>query len=75
MNSRVRARLFTVIGVVALVLGLIWVGQGANLIKGSSMTGQSMWLIIGLIVAAGGGVLLYLGARSGSDPNGPPGQH
>ncbi len=75
MNSRVRARLFTVIGVVALVLGLIWVGQGANLIRGSSMTGQSMWLIIGLIVAAAGAVLLYLGVRSGRDPNGPPGQH
>ena len=75
MNSRVKARLFTVIGVIALVLGLLWMGQGANLIGGSSMTGQSLWLIIGLIVAAVGAVLLFLAARSGRDPNGPPGQH
>jgi hypothetical protein len=75
MNSRVRARLFTVIGVIALVVGLVWIGQGANLIKGSSMTGQSLWLIIGLIVAAVGAVLLILASRSGRDPNGPPGQH
>lgn len=75
MNSRIKARLFTVIGVIALVLGLLWMGQGANLIGGSSMTGQSLWLIIGLIVAAVGAVLLFLAARSGRDPNGPPGQH
>jgi hypothetical protein len=75
MNSRIRARLFTVIGVIALVIGLIWIGQGSNLIKGSSMTGQSMWLIIGLIVAAVGAALLILASRSGHDPNGPPGQH
>ena len=75
MNSRIRARLFTVIGVIALVIGLIWIGQGSNLIKGSSMTGQSMWLIIGLIVAAVGAALLILASRSGRDPNGPPGQH
>lgn len=75
MNSRVKARLFTVIGVIALVLGLLWMGQGANLIGGSSMTGQSLWLVIGLIVAAVGAVLLFMAARSGRDPNGPPGQH
>lgn len=75
MNSRTRARLFTVVGVLALVVGLVWIGQGANLIGGSSMTGQSMWLIIGLIVAVGGAVLLILAARTGRDPNGPPGQH
>ncbi len=75
MNSRIRTRLFTVIGVIALAIGLVWIGQGANLIKGSSMTGQSMWLIIGLIVAAVGAVLLFLAYRAGHDPNGPPGQH
>lgn len=75
MSSRTKARLFTVIGIIALVLGLVWVGQGANVIRGSSMTGQPMWLIIGLIVAAAGVVLLWLAARSGRDPNGPPGQH
>ncbi|GAB3747241.1 hypothetical protein [Microlunatus parietis] len=75
MTSRTRARLFTVIGVLALVVGLLWIGQGANLIGGSSMTGQPMWLIIGLVVAAGGAVLLILAARAGRDPNGPPGQH
>ncbi|MDQ1571131.1 MAG: hypothetical protein QOF79_1805, partial [Actinomycetota bacterium] len=38
-------------------------GQGINLIPGSSMTGNRMWLYIGLILAVVGIVLVVLGIR------------
>jgi hypothetical protein len=37
------------------LLGLLWIGQGLNVIPGSFMTGQLQWAIIGLalvVVAA-----------------------
>lgn len=54
---------FIVIGVIALVVGLVFAGQGANWIPGSSMTGDSTWLYIGVIVAIVGVILIALGAR------------
>jgi uncharacterized membrane protein YdbT with pleckstrin-like domain len=50
-------------GVIALILGGVWVGQGMNLIPGSFMTGSRMWLSIGLIVAIVGIILIALGLR------------
>lgn len=75
MNSRIKASLLRGFGIVAVLLGILWAGQGANLIGGSSMTGQPMWLVIGLLLAAVGVILLVLASRAGHDPNGPPGQH
>jgi hypothetical protein len=54
-----------VAGVVLLLLGLLWIGQGLNLIGGSVMSGQTMWVIIGIVVALVGAWLLW-GARSAS---------
>ena len=50
-----------IVGVVLLLLGLLWALQGAGLVGGSFMTGQRMWLIIGIVVAIVGLVLGYLG--------------
>lgn len=75
MNSRTKSRLFTALGVITIVIGSIWIGQGTGLLQGSAMTGQSLWLVIGVVVAAAGVVLLWLAARAGRDPNGPSGQH
>lgn len=44
-----------IVGVVCALLGLVWLGQGLNLIKGSFMTGQPQWAVIGaalLVLAA-----------------------
>ncbi|KGJ72032.1 hypothetical protein GY21_18100 [Cryobacterium roopkundense] len=57
-----RMTLITV-GVIALILGGIWTGQGLNLIPGSFMTGSRMWLSIGLILATVGIILIVLGLR------------
>lgn len=39
-----------VAAIVVLVVGLVWTLQGANLIKVSFMTGQSLWLYVGIAV-------------------------
>ncbi|HET6826970.1 MAG TPA: hypothetical protein VFH64_13660 [Amnibacterium sp.] len=52
-----------VVGAVALAVGAVWIGKGSNLIPGSFMTGNGMWLGIGLVVAVVGLVLLVLGVR------------
>ena len=50
-----------VVGVVLVLLGLLWALQGAGVLGGSIMSGQRMWLIIGIIVAIVGVVLGYFG--------------
>jgi uncharacterized membrane protein YdbT with pleckstrin-like domain len=52
-----------IFGVIALLVGGLFAGQGANLIPGSSMTGDRTWLYIGVIVAVVGIVLIVVGVR------------
>jgi hypothetical protein len=63
VNSRGGRIALTVIGVVALVVGLVWVGQGLNLIPGSFMTGSRTWLLIGLLVGVAGIAAIALSLR------------
>ncbi len=41
----IRAGLGAILGLV----GLLWIGQGAGLIPGSFMTGQLLWLSLGIV--------------------------
>jgi hypothetical protein len=50
------------IGVVCLLVGGVWIGQGAGWIHGSFMTGEAVWLVIGVVLGAFG-VWLIVGAR------------
>ena len=63
MNSRVGRIALITIGVIAVIMGGVFAGQGMNLIPGSFMTGNRMWLFIGLIVAVVGIILMVLGLR------------
>lgn len=63
MNSSAARFALTIAGALALLMGLIFAGQGANLIPGSFMTGDSTWLIIGIILAVVGVVLLVVALR------------
>jgi hypothetical protein len=52
-----------VIGLVGLLVGAVWIGQGAGWIAGSFMTGQRLWLVIGIVVAIIGLGLVIGGVR------------
>jgi hypothetical protein len=63
MNNRVARIALIVVGVLAIGTGVVWVGQGLNLIPGSVMSGDRTWFNIGLIVGLVGIVLVILGLR------------
>ena len=52
-----------VLGLIAILAGVVWILQGAGVLPGSFMTGQRLWLIIGIIVAIVGVALTYNGIR------------
>jgi hypothetical protein len=51
------------LGVLLGVAGVLWTLQGLGYVEGSSMSGNSLWAIVGPIVAAGGVSLLYVTLR------------
>lgn len=58
--------LMTIIGSVALVLGLLWVGQGMGWVRwpeSSFMIGDSSWSIRGAVLALGGALMLWFGRK------------
>ncbi len=63
MNSSLGRIALIIVGVIAIVIGGVFAGQGLNLIPGSFMTGNRMWLSIGLVIAVVGIILLVLGLR------------
>lgn len=54
------------IGVIALLVGIVWTLQGANVIMGSGMSGSSFWLAVGVILLVVGLALAGWGARAPS---------
>jgi len=48
-----------IVGVVLLLVGALWTLQGANVLAGSVMSGQSQWLYIGIALIVAGLVVLY----------------
>jgi hypothetical protein len=53
-----------VVGVLAVVVGGVWIGQGLGLIPGSFMTGDKTWFYVGLVLVVVGIVALVRGVRS-----------
>jgi hypothetical protein len=43
----------------AILTGIVWVLQGANLLGGSFMSGRPQWLYIGLALIVGGATALW----------------
>jgi hypothetical protein len=58
-----RSGVMTAAGVVLTIAGVIWALQGFGVIGGSFMSGDSVWAIIGPIVAAAGLILAVIGIR------------
>ncbi len=57
--------LWLILGVLAVLVGIVWMLQGLNVLKGSGMSGQPMWAIIGPILAIIGLALVAIGAGIG----------
>ena len=51
-----------IVGVLAVLMGLLWIGQGAGLVRviPSFMIDQQIWIMWGVLLATvGAGILLY----------------
>ncbi len=60
-----RRWLYVTVGVLLIAVGAVWTTQGLGVLKGSSMTGVTMWAVIGPIVAVVGLGLILVGTRIG----------
>jgi glucose dehydrogenase len=41
-----------VVAIFLALVGLVWIGQGTNMIAGSAMSGSPFWAIVGLVLIA-----------------------
>lgn len=55
--------ILTIVGVLFVVAGLIWVLQGLNILPGSFMTGHMEWTWRGAGVIVIGGLLVWFSRR------------
>ena len=58
-----RSGILTAVGVLLTIAGVIWALQGFGVIGGSFMSGDSVWAVIGPVVAAAGLVITGIGVR------------
>ena len=56
--------LLAIVGVAAVLAGLIWTLQGLGYVGGSFMSGATVWAVIGPVVALAGLVLIVIASRS-----------
>ena len=63
-DGAMRRVLLVVIGVAAVVAGIIWTLQGLGYIGGSFMSGATVWAVIGPLVALIGLMLLAVAGRA-----------
>ena len=60
---------FSVIGVLCVLMGGVWILQGINILPGSFMTGQMRWAIYGgVLLCVGIGVLVMVNRRQVKTP-------
>jgi len=52
-----------ILGVLLILVGLVWILQGFNLLLGSFMSGQLLYAVLGLVLAAMGVILLVAANR------------
>jgi hypothetical protein len=56
--------LFVGLGLLAILVGIVWVLQGANVLMGSAMSGSTFWLGMGVLLLVIGAAAAVFGARS-----------
>jgi hypothetical protein len=55
---------FVLVGALLVMVGCVWILQGAGVIGGSFMTGSSSWLVIGVVCVLIGIAVAVRGSRS-----------
>ncbi len=58
-----RSGVLTAVGVILTIAGVIWALQGFGVIGGSFMSGDSVWAVIGPIVAVIGLLITVIAVR------------
>lgn len=56
-------RAIRVVLVLAILIGVVWIGQGVGLIHGSFMTGRIEWSVIGATLAGLAAIALWWTSR------------
>lgn len=51
-------------GVLAVLIGLVWIGQGLDFIEGSGMSGKAQYAVLGAVVALVGLWLIWGAVQS-----------
>jgi hypothetical protein len=57
-----------VVGVLLCIVGGVWFLQGIGVLKGSFMTGEAFWTVVGVILLALGLRMIMRAARIGKRP-------
>jgi len=52
-----------IVGLLAVATGVLWTLQGLNLVSGSAMSGQRVFVVVGPILALIGLALVVIGLR------------
>ncbi len=56
--------LWTIIGAVLTVVGIVWFVQGIGILMGSFMSGQLPWAVFGgVLILVGIGLIVYINSR------------
>jgi hypothetical protein len=59
--------ILTIVGVVMMLLGCVWILQGVGVLPGSFMTGQIQWAVYGAIIGVLGVVVVLWARRRPAD--------
>ena len=57
-------RFLQLVGIALILVGIVWILQGVNILRGSVMSGRPLYAWLGLGVAAIGVIMLLHGSRS-----------
>ena len=68
MRSTAARTAARVVGIVVIVVGAVWVGQGLGYLPGSFMTGNRTWFWIGAACVLAGLALLFASRRPSAGP-------
>ncbi len=57
-------RILTIVSILMILFGGVWLLQGLNVLLGSAMSGQSQWTVIGAaLLVVGLGLLVFANRR------------